>query len=338
MGVEAEDVRILGVGLVHGDLGHAHPVLLAGADGHGAAVLDVDDRVRSDPVLHRPAEEHVLDFPFARLALAGVSGALVGGLRGLQVGGGADGVDRRALDDDAAVDQRFEVHEAVVLVLGEAVDAGHADHPQVLAAGEDGQDALLEIGRAHHLQVVGGHQFRGLPVQGPVDHHRPAEGGDAVAAVGPVVGLGQACAQGRAARVVVLEDDRRRPVGEVLDDVQAVVHVGEIDLARVFAHLEHVRGGDGAHQPLARVDEAAVAENQVAVDQFIEGRLLVRVLAVTQSAFLGGAVLLGDFPGFLAVDQGLVTEGDGHLHGEGVAEQGRIHFFQVGHGGNAPLG
>ena len=144
VGIKAEDVGVLDIGLVHGDLGHADPVLLAGADAHGAAVLDIEYRVGGDAVLHGPAEDHVVDLPLAGVALAAIFPALPGGDRRFQVGRGADGVDGRLLDDDAAVNQALEIDKAEFFKVGQAIDAGDLDDPQVLAFFQDLEAALVQ--------------------------------------------------------------------------------------------------------------------------------------------------------------------------------------------------
>ena len=133
-----------------------------------------------------------------------------GGDGRFQVCRGADGVDRRLLDDDAAVNQALEIDEAEFFKIGQTIDGGHFDHPQVLAFFQYLQGAFLKIRGADHLQVICGQEFGRIPVAGSTHDHSPTKGGDAVAAVGPVVGIGQALAIGGAAGVVVLEDDRRR--------------------------------------------------------------------------------------------------------------------------------
>ena len=64
-------------------------------------------------------------------------------------------------------------------------------------------------------------------------------------------------------------------------------------------------------RPRPGLDEAAFPENQVAVHQLVEGRLLARVFAVAKPFFdeLAG-LLVRDLPGPLAVDERLVAERD----------------------------
>ena len=83
--LEAQGVGVLGVGLEDRDLGHPHPVLFAGADAHGAAVLDENHRVGGDALLHPPAEEEVFVLRGGGLAHAAVFLALMGGRGGLEV-------------------------------------------------------------------------------------------------------------------------------------------------------------------------------------------------------------------------------------------------------------
>ena len=125
----------------------------------------------------------------------------------------------------------------------------------------------------------------------------------------------------------MLEDDSGRLIHEVFEDIEAVVHVGKIDLARMLAHLQHVIHSEGAYQPPARLDETTVAQNQVAVHQLVKGRLLVRIFSVAQTAFLRFARLIRDRPGFFVIEQGLAAQSDGHLWGEGITPEGGIHFF-----------
>ncbi len=304
------------------DLGHADAVLLAGADADGAAVLDIEHRVGGDAVLYGPAEDHIVNLPLAWRAVAGEGLTLPGGGGGFEVGDRADGVDRRLLGDDAAVNQALEVHIAEFFKLGQAVDAADLDDPQVLAFLEDLKTALFKGGGADHLQIVLRQQGGGVVVAGAAHDHGPAEGGDTVAAVGAVKGVGQGVAVGRAAGVVVLEDDGCRTIHEILEDIEAVVDVGEVDLAGMLAHLAHILDLDPGDQTVAGLDKGAFAQSQIAVDQLIEGGLLIRVLAIAHAPLVNGTVLLFDSPGPLAIDQPLVAKRDGHVHGEVIAENG----------------
>ncbi len=237
-------------------------------------------------MLHRPAEEHIVDLPLGRLPVATVFPALPSGDGRFQIGRGADGVDRRLLDDDAAIDQALEIDKAESLKGGEAIDRRYPDDAQVLALFEDIQGSRLEIRGADHLEIIGSQQFRSVFVAGPAHDHSPAEGRDPVATVGPVEGMGQRFAVGGAAGIVVFEDDGGRPVHQVLQDVEAVVDIGQVDLARVLAHLEHVLDRDRRDEAVARFDEGAVPENQIAVDQFVQGCLLIGVFSIAHPSLV----------------------------------------------------
>ena len=100
----------------------------------------------------------------------------------------------------------------------------------------------------------------------------------------------------------------------------------------MLAHLQHVAYLQGAHETLARPDETAVAQHQIAVHQFIERRLLVRILAVAQPPLLEPAFCVSDGPTALSVDQGRFAQGNGHFLWKGIAQKGGIHFFQIAHG------
>ena len=75
----------LAVGFVTGNLGHAHPVLLSGADAHRDLIFDIDDRIGGDARLHQPAEQQVLILIGCGAAVNFVDGALVLALGQLEV-------------------------------------------------------------------------------------------------------------------------------------------------------------------------------------------------------------------------------------------------------------
>ena len=213
----------------------------------------------------------------------------------------------------------------------QAVEAGDPDDAQVLGLFQDVQGACLEIRRGQHLQVVPGHQFGGGLIQGPVEDRGAPERGDAVRHIGLIVGRGQGVGPGRAAGVIVLEDHRGGLFLETLDDVQAVVQVREVGLARVLAGLDHGRFIDGAGQAVIGVQEMALPQGQVAPHQLIEGRLLAGVLPVAQPHLDDLPFGVGQFPGALAVDELLVAKADGHLRGEMVCHHGAVHGLDITH-------
>ena len=57
---KGEPVGQLTVGLIAGDFGYAHAVLLAGADSDCDTVLDVEDRVAGDTGFDEPAKKEVV--------------------------------------------------------------------------------------------------------------------------------------------------------------------------------------------------------------------------------------------------------------------------------------
>jgi len=76
----------------------------------------------------------------------------------------------------------------------------------------------------------------------------------------------------------------------------------------MLSELEQVPFGERRDEPFARLDEPALAEDEVAVDELVEGRFLAGILAVAQPLLdaLAG-ILVGDLPGALAVDERLVA-------------------------------
>lgn len=140
-------------------------------------------------------------------------------------------VHKGFLHNDAAVRQAFDVQEGRMGQLFQPPQAGQFHNAQIFAALEDVHCAFLKGRGGHHFKVVGGHHFCSLTGKGAVDHHSPAKGGDAVAPESLVQGRTQAlAAPGRAAGIVVLEDERGRAVRKVLQNVGPVVHVREVVL------------------------------------------------------------------------------------------------------------
>ena len=327
MAGEGQRVRVFGVRLEDRQLHAAHAVLLAGADGDRRAVVGEDDRVGGHARFHGPREDEVVGF--LRGGLAGGDGHAVlgGGDGGDEVLGGTDAVHEGLLEDDAAVGHALDVEEGNAREFAEVGEGGQLEDAEVLAGGELFEHAFLEVGGGDHLEIVGGDEIGGPHVQRTVDHHGPAEGGDAVAPEGLVQGVAHAfLGPRRAAGVVVLEDDGGGTFREVLEDVAAVVHVGEVGLARMLSGLQHLRLGEGGHDALRAAPFHAV-HDQLAGFHFIQGGGLVGVFAVAQP--LGFAV---DVPCALFVCQHGVAERDGHGFREGVLQHGAVHIFEAGHG------
>ena len=129
----------------------------------------------------------------------------------------------------------------------------------------------------------------------------------------------------------MLQDRRGGLCLQVLDDIEAVVQVGQVGLARVLARLDHGRFVDGAGEAVIGVEEVAAPQGQVAAHQFVEGRLLAGVFAVAQPHFDDLALGVGQLPGAFAVDQLLVAKGDGHLRGKMVRHHGAVHGLDIAH-------
>ena len=125
----------------------------------------------------------------------------------------------------------------------------------------------------------------------------------------------------------MLENEGRRLGGQILEDVQGIVHVGQVGLARMLARLEHVLLGQGRDQSLSRADELHAAHLQTSLGQLVERGRLVRVLAVAQP--LGLAV---DFPGALSENQFLVAQSQLEVGRKRILLQRRVHLLQITHG------
>ena len=333
-----DPVRALRVRLVARDLRDADAVLLARADADGRAVLHVEDGVRRHARLDEPAEDEVRVLLRRRLPPDPV--LLVGdGARRLvrdlaaadgrqEVGGPAGVRAERGLRDEAAVDERLEVDDALRDEVGEARHVADAEDAQVLLRREDVHHARQEVRRDDDLGVVLDDELRRLQVAVAVERDRAAERGEAVGPVRAEVGVGERGARRDAARVVVLDDDGARPVHQVAQDVERIVGVRHVRLAGVLARLQKLRHG-GEIAP--RLDELDVAKDEVAVDEAVERGLLAGVLAVAEALLLAA-----DVPRHLLVAQGLaavaVDERNLHLRREVVGLDGLVGSFQVFHG------
>ena len=198
------------IGLVPGDFGHAHPVLLTGADADGGLILDINNRIGSNSRFDQPAEHHVPVFLVRGHTFDTVFFALVGTFGRQQIVFGQHPGNKGPLGDDPAVDQAFEIHATPVDKRLQLLDVSDPDDPQVLPAGQDLQCAFL-IFRGHDdLRILGGHGFgRGL-VDGPVDGDTTTERGDPVGHVGPGIGRFQRGRPGHTAGIVVLDNHGRR--------------------------------------------------------------------------------------------------------------------------------
>ncbi len=202
-----------------------------------------------------------------------------------------------------------------------------AEDAEVLLGREEVHDARREVGRDHHLGVVLDDELSRLQVAVAVEGDRAAERREAVRLVRAEVRLGERGAGRDAARVVVLDDYGAGLVHQVPEDVERVVGVGDVCLARVLAGLEQL--GDG-REVLARLEHLDVAEDEVAVDELVERGLLAGVLAVPEAL-----VLAADRPrDLLVAERGArraVDERYLHRGREVVRLDGPVSFFQVFH-------
>ena len=135
----------------------------------------------------------------------------------------------------------------------------------------------LEAGGDHRLHEHLGQRARGRGVHAPVEGDDAAEGGDRVAGPGAREGLLRARAHRRAAGVRVLDDHAGRLV-DLGDQPPGRVQVEDV-VERELLALHLARGG---HRVEGRPEVA------------VEGRALVRVLAVAQVLHLLEARARGD--------------------------------------------
>ena len=81
----------------------------------------------------------------------------------------------------------------------------------------------------------------------------------------------------------MLHDGAGRLLVQKTQDIERIIHVRQVDLAGVLAHLELVGFRDPAHQPAVEVEEADVAEDDVAVDKLVKSGRLIGVFAVADA-------------------------------------------------------
>ena len=105
---------------------------------------------------------------------------------------------------------------------------------RLVVRGDDALDEPLRL-RVHD----GG---RGVGIDRPVEREDAAERGQRVAVPGGAEGVGELGGRRRPARVVVLDDDARRP-GELADEVQRRVEVEDVVVTQFLA-VQLLRGGD----------------------------------------------------------------------------------------------
>jgi hypothetical protein len=133
----------------------------------------------------------------------------------------------------------------------------HGERVRLVVRGDDALDEPLRL----RVREEGG----GVGIDGPVEREDAAEGRLRVAVPGEGEGVGEAARDRSPARVVVLDDHRRRP-GELADEVEGRVEVEDVVVTEFLA-VQLLRGCD-----------AGVVGRAVGVER----GLLVRVLAVAE--------------------------------------------------------
>src|SRR5208283_4731383 len=126
--------------------------------------------------------------------------------------GAPDLIERRLLNDQAAINQGLEIDKPHIDIILEPVYPGYLDDAQAGPLFEDGQRPFLVIGSGDHFEVVFRNKLGRSLIDRAVDNKAPAESGNPVCAVCSTVSLGQVRAVRGAAGIVMLEDYRGRLV------------------------------------------------------------------------------------------------------------------------------
>ena len=153
----------------------------------------------------------------------------------------ANPVLKGKLGDNTAVCQGFQIQKRKFAQPLEVKQAGDLQDSQVFLFFQSCQCLGGKLGRGHDLKVQAADKLRAFQVKRPVDNNCAPKGGNTVG----VKGLTQDRQQrillpGRSARIIVLENHCRRFGCQVLQDIDAVINIGQVDFARVFARLQHV--------------------------------------------------------------------------------------------------
>ncbi|MPL60780.1 hypothetical protein SDC9_06342 [bioreactor metagenome] len=237
-------------GLLRGDHRAVDAAHLAGADADGLAGLGIDDGVRLHMLGDLPGKEQVFQL-FLR--------------------GGALGHHLQVVKGDVAV--VLALHEEAARHLAIGGDLGFRvgqragdQQPHVLLLCHDRLRRLVDGGGDDDLREDLGDRLGGFRVERLVQRDDAAEGRGAVAVEGALVGVEQAGAGGDATGVGVLDDRAGRGLGaEFGDEFKGRVGVVDVVVGQFLA-LQLFRRGN------ARAVRAVE----------VEGRLLVRVLAIAQ--------------------------------------------------------
>jgi len=236
----AQPVLSFAVRLVPGYFGDAYAVLFARADAYGPAVLDEYDRVAGNAALYGPAEQHVGQFRFRRLALYGIVFAFVIALGGNEIRGAAYARRKRKLHDAAAVQQGAEIQVADGSIARQIRDFWQAHDAEIFFCGKHFQRTRAEVRSRDNFAITFGYCFGGFKVDDPVGYHGPAECRDPVGKIGMLIRFGYGRTHGDTGRIIVLHDGAGRFVHKIAENRQSAVHVGEIGLARMLAELQQL--------------------------------------------------------------------------------------------------
>lgn len=306
-----ESVGRVPVSFIPRVLGHAHTVLSTRADRNGCAIFDKEHGIAGHSRLDQPPEEQIFAFFVRGQTFNAVFLALVNCGGRDEISLGACFRYERPLDDDTAIDQRLEVDELSADELRKPLHIADAADTQIFLPGEQLHYARLELGGHDYFGVVFADQTCRGEVAGPIEGNGASEGGDAVGQICAFVGFCESLAEGTSAGVIVLDYDGAWSFGQIAQDVQGVVNIGNVGLAGVFSGLEqfHVRG-----QIAAGLNGFDLSQDKIAVYELVHGSLLTWIFAITQT--LVDAVY---DPGDLFIDEGLT----GFLVREGNFEPGR---------------
>src|SRR5208283_3636864 len=157
-------------------------------------ILYVYYRVGGHALLDKPAEKQVRQFLLGRLSADFVGLALVAGFGQFEITGAPDLIERRLLNDKAAIDQRLEIDEPHIDIILEPVYPGYLDDAQARPFFEDGQRPFLVIGSGDHFEIVFRNKLGRSLIDRAVDNKAAAKSRNPVCAVCAAVSLGQVSA------------------------------------------------------------------------------------------------------------------------------------------------
>src|ERR1051325_1001728 len=233
--------------LRRGDAHAVDPAHLPGADAERGSVAAEDDGVRFHVLGHAPGEDEIRALRFARRRPR--DELEIPGIEHLRVAG---------LHEQAAAD-------ALVVVRLGTVGQRHLEHPQICLPGEDRLCFRLDARRDHDLGELRAERFGRARVERAVEREDAAEGRHRVGLERLRVRFSERIGDRGPARVGVLHDHAGR-VGKALHALPRGVGICDVVVGQLLA-LHLAVGGDATRGgPFIS----------------IEGRALVRVLAVAQ--------------------------------------------------------